>query len=48
MAFDKQLSEEDLTYVKEKLKTLGAKEITWTYIDGASIEIFVPLFCERS
>lgn len=34
VGFDKSLSEEEISYVKEHIKTLGSKEITWTLPGG--------------
>ena len=34
VGFDKALSEEDITFVNEKIKTLGGKEVTWSHLDG--------------
>ena len=30
VGFDKALSEEDIAYVKEHIKTLSSKEVTWS------------------
>lgn len=34
IGFDKALSDEEVNYVKETLKTLGSKEVTWTTPSG--------------
>ena len=34
VGFDKALSEEEITFVKEHIKTLGGKEVTWSHLDG--------------
>ena len=37
VGFDKALSEEDIAYVKEHIKTLSSKEVTWSVPDGESV-----------
>jgi lupus La protein len=34
VGFDKALSEDEIAYVKEHLKTLGGKDIVWSNLDG--------------
>lgn len=34
VGFDKALSEDDIQYVKEHVKALGSKPITWSLPDG--------------
>lgn len=34
VGFDKALSEDDVNYVKENLKKLSGKDITWSIPDG--------------
>ncbi len=36
VVFDKALSEDDIAFVKEKLKTLNSQEITWTSATGTT------------
>ena len=34
VGFEKPLSEDEIAYVKEHIKTLGGKEVTWSIPDG--------------
>lgn len=34
VGFDKALNEDEITYVKEHIKTLGSKEVTWSIPEG--------------
>ena len=34
VGFDKSLSEEDVAFVKEKVKKIGDKEVTWLAVEG--------------
>lgn len=34
VGFDKALTEDEISYVKETLKTLNGKEVTWNIPDG--------------
>lgn len=35
VGFEKPLSEDEIAYIKEHVKTLGGKEVTWSVPDGA-------------
>lgn len=37
VGFDKTLSEDELAYVKEHIKTLSGKDVTWSILDGESL-----------
>lgn len=37
VGFDKALTEDEISYVKEHLKTLSGKEVTWSVPDGPSL-----------
>lgn len=41
VGFDKALSEEDISYVKEHIKTLSSKEVTWNIPDGAFLYLSI-------
>lgn len=34
VGFDKELSEDEVAYVKEHIKTLSSKDVTWVVPDG--------------
>ncbi len=34
VGFDKALTEEDVTFIKENVKTLNSKEVTWSSAEG--------------
>ncbi|EKM52423.1 uncharacterized protein PHACADRAFT_260796 [Phanerochaete carnosa HHB-10118-sp] len=40
VAFDKALTEEDVTYIKEKIGTLGSKPVTWAFLDEETEKAF--------
>ncbi|GJE89046.1 La protein-like protein [Phanerochaete sordida] len=40
VAFDKALSEEDVAYVREKIGTLSAKPVTWSFLDEDTEKTF--------
>ncbi|CAL1698480.1 unnamed protein product [Somion occarium] len=40
VGFDRALSEEDIAYVKENIKILGSKEVTWTIPDEETEKAF--------
>ena len=42
VGFDKALDEEEITFVKEHLKTLGSKTVTWTVPDGKQFHSYRP------
>lgn len=41
VGFNKTLSEEDITYIKEAIKTINGNEVTWTLPSGTRS---LPLF----
>ena len=48
VAFDKALTEEDVSYIKEKLSTLGSKLVTWSFLDGMFPRIMIgTIMCIR-
>lgn len=36
LGFDKCLSEEDISFVREHLKTINDQEVSWDILDGSS------------
>lgn len=41
VGFEKPLSEDEISYVREHIKTLGGKEVTWIIPDG----MLSPMCC---
>lgn len=41
VGFEKPLSEDEIAYVKEHIKTLGGKEVTWSIPDGMLLKCCV-------
>ena len=43
VGFHKTLSEEDITYIEEAIKTINGNEVTWTLPNGTpSLPLFSP------
>ena len=45
VGFDRALTEEDIAHVKENLKTLSSKEVTWSIPDGNACLDPVLVYC---
>src|SRR5882762_1149694 len=39
VGFDKTLSEDDITFVKENIKTLNSHDVTWSIVEGSEFAI---------